>query len=275
MMSTNPTIRTTDSNVTTFSTQFYRFAPFGFRKFAAVGLRATALRLRNDRILLLNPIELDHSVRLKLDELGGVHFIAADLGHHLFIKDYLKVWPDAKVIGVKGLDQKRKDVKWDFIYQSPHQKPEDVFDLPGMETVLFEGFITYAVAWYHRPSGTLIESDLLMNLPCTEQYNPPSDQTGALSKYFAMGANPWSIWHKRLIWYLAVTDYALIRRDAKRVSEWEIQRIVPCHGDVLVGRANEAWNVLYEWFLHGPPRPTTVRWLADQFMKLQRKLFLM
>lgn len=275
-MTSNTIIRTLDNQITTISVQFNRFAPFGYRKFVAVGNRATAIRLKDGRVILLNPVQLNQQIITALQNLGGVHFLAADLGHHMYVKDYLSFWPRARTIGVTGLDQKRKDVKWDFIYQDTHGKPEDVFEFADeVETVLFEGFITRAVAWYVKQSGTLVVSDLLMNLPCTEQYDPPSHLTGPMSRYFAMGANPWSNWMRMLIYYVATTDYVLVRRDAKRVSEFDIRRIVPCHGDVLEDRGNEAWSSVYTWYLSGSTKPSLSRRFWDVFMKLQRRLFLM
>jgi hypothetical protein len=135
-----------------------------------VGNRATALRLHDGRILLLNPVPLEPLIQANLTALGGVHFLACDLGHHLYVKSYLDVWPDAKTIGVPGLEKKRKDVRWDFVCGDwSRGGPEDEFAFSeDIETVFFEGFITYCVAWYHKPTKTLIQSDLLMNLPCTE-----------------------------------------------------------------------------------------------------------
>lgn len=170
MAQNKTTICDLSPEITTFSMPFNRFAPFGYRNFVAVGNRATAIRLHNGQILLLNPVPLEPTVRATLTALGGVHFIACDLGHHLFVKSYLDVWPAAKTIGVPGLEKKRKDVRWDFLCGDwMRGSPEDEFDFAqDVETVMFEGFITYCVAWYHKPTNTLIQSDLLMNLPCTE-----------------------------------------------------------------------------------------------------------
>jgi len=169
MPSAGLTIRDVTPTITTFSTPFNRFAPFGYRKFVAVGNRATAIRLHDNRVLLLNPIQLEQAVRDKLDKLGGVDLVACDLGHHMYVRDYMDAWPEAKTIGVPGLDSKRKDVEWDYIYEDWRTSPEDQFDFAqDIETVLFEGFITYCVAWYHKPTKTLIQADLMMNLPCTE-----------------------------------------------------------------------------------------------------------
>jgi hypothetical protein len=170
-MSQNKTvIRDVTPEITTFSVPFNRFAPFGFRNFVAVGNRATAIRLHDNRILLLNPVPLEPAIQATLTSLGGVHFIAADLGHHMSVKSYVNVWPNAKTIGVPGLMKKKRDVKWDFVCGEWRRGgPEDEFGFTqDFETVMFEGFITYCVAWYHKPTKTLIQSDLMMNLPCTE-----------------------------------------------------------------------------------------------------------
>ena len=87
----------------------------------------------------------------------------------MYVKDYVDAWPEAKTIEVPGLHSKRKDVNWSYIYKDWRTSPEDQFDFAqDFETVQFEGFITYCVAWYHKPTKTLIQSDLMMNLPCTE-----------------------------------------------------------------------------------------------------------
>ncbi|KAF2847802.1 hypothetical protein T440DRAFT_537606 [Plenodomus tracheiphilus IPT5] len=269
-------IREVTPGIITFSTPFYRFAPFGYRQFVAVGNRATAIRLGDGRILLLNPVQIEPSVRSKLMELGGVDLVAADLGHHMYIKDYLEVWPNARTIGVSGLESKRKDIKWDYIYTDWRSSPEDEFDFANdFETVLFEGFITYCVAWYHKPTKTLIQSDLMMNLPSTEQYHPSSSAQGLFSKEFAKRAHPRSVWAKRLVYYIATVDYLLMRRDAKKVADWDFDCIIVCHGDVIENHGKLAWSNLYAWYLEGSPYPTLSKRLMGPVMRVARWVFLM
>ncbi|OAL07722.1 hypothetical protein IQ06DRAFT_210157 [Phaeosphaeriaceae sp. SRC1lsM3a] len=277
-MSINKTIiRDISPEITTFSVPFNRFAPFGYRNFVAVGNRSAAIRLHNNLVLLLNPVPLEPKIRTTLTALGGVHFIAADLGHHLSVKEYLDVWPDAKTIGVPGLENKRKDVKWNYICGDwRNGGPEDEFGFADdFETVMFEGFITNCVAWYHKPSKTMIQSDLLMNLPCTEQYSPPSSEQGILSREFAKRAHPQSVWFRRLIYYVANVDYTLMRRDAKRVAEWDVERIIPCHGDVIEQKCDRAWREAYQWYLERDPDSGVVTRLRAPFVKLMRLIFLM
>ena len=271
-------IRKIDPNITTFTTQFNRFAPFGFRKFIAVGNRATAIRLSSSKVLLLNPIQLTPSIRETLDEMGGVHYISCDLGHHMYIRSYLDAWPNAKALGVQGLETKRRDVEWDHIYSvgDGNKPPETIFRADwgdDIQTILFDGFITRAIAYLHCPSSTLIVSDLLMNLPCYEQYTPSSSASqGPGSRAFSQAANPYSLFFRSLIYCIAVTDYAAMRRDVKRVAEWDVRRIVVCHGEVIEEGAVEAWRSAYHWFLEGRAKPRFLRGGWDRWMCVMRRV---
>ena len=96
-----------------------------------------------------------------------------------------------------------------------------------------------------------------------------------LSREFAKRAHPRSVWFKRLIYYIASVDYALMRRDVKRVAEWDVGRIIPCHGDVIESRGDEAWLVTHWWFLEGNARPSVFRrFVHAPFLKAMRWFFL-
>ena len=270
-------IRHLDQHITTFTTKFNRFAPFGYRNFIAVGNRATAICLSSGKILLLNPIHLTPSIKNALNDLGGLHYVACDLGHHMYIRSYLDTWPQAKSIGVKGQDFKRPDVRWDYIYDPSDlnsEKPEVTFAFSDeIETIMFSGFITRAIAWHHKPSHTLILSDQLMNLPCVEQYAPLSSAgQGPGSWAFSQVAHPNSLFFRSLIYFIATTDYGAMRVDAKRVAEWDVQRIVVCHGEVIEEGGSEAWRSAYRWFLEGRARPGLVRRGWDTWMKGMRRV---
>jgi hypothetical protein len=77
------------------------------------------------------------------------------------------------------------------------------------------------------------------------------------------------------MYYIASVDYSLVRRDAKRVAEWDIERIIPCHGDVLEEGGEEAWASTYEWFLKGTPDSGVLLRLRTPFMSLMRWIFLL
>lgn len=111
----------------------------------------------------------------------------------------------------------------------------------------------------------------------SQQYSPSSSAQGPGSRVFALAAHPRSVWFRRLIYYIATVDFKLMRRDAKRVAEWDIERIVPCHGDVIEEGGGEAWRAAYGWYLQGEGAMGWGRRLVDRlgFMRLVRWVFLM
>lgn len=54
------------------------------------------------------------------------HIVALDAVHHLYVSDFVKLYPNAKVVGPKGLVSKRKDLNFDIVQpDSPHDPELD------------------------------------------------------------------------------------------------------------------------------------------------------
>jgi len=108
----------------------------------------------------------------------------------------------------------------------------------------FTGFKNKDVAFLHKPSKTLIEADLLFNLPCNEQYS----KTKTSNMLMGIGLSPSTWFHSQLIRSLG-TDKEAMKRDAKTVAGWDFKRIIPCHGDVIETNAQQAWKDAFKSFL--------------------------
>lgn len=85
-----------------------------------VGGRSTAIKLKDGGVLLFSPTAADTETEAKVKELCGPndgpgvkYIVAPDIVHHMYITDWSKRYPKAKIIGVDGLAEKRKDVKFD------------------------------------------------------------------------------------------------------------------------------------------------------------------
>lgn len=77
----------------------------------------------------------------------------------------------------------------------------------------FSGFVNKDVAFFHTASKTLIQADLLFNLPCTEQYSntKSSGSVPLISSYL----NPHTYLHRQFLWMTGkdkacVQKYALL-----------------------------------------------------------------
>ncbi|GJN94779.1 hypothetical protein Rhopal_007871-T1 [Rhodotorula paludigena] len=105
------------------------------------------------------------------------------------------------------------------------------------------------IAFFHVPTKTVIEADLLMNLPPSEQYSKTSARSTL--PWLSHAARPGTKTHQRFVYHLAATNKAEMRAAARQVAGWDFDRIIPCHGDVIETGGKKAWTDTYAWFLEG------------------------
>ncbi|KAK7059672.1 hypothetical protein R3P38DRAFT_2837172 [Favolaschia claudopus] len=226
-------------DITIFSKPFTRYIfPFGGR--------STAIRTSTG-VWVLASTPLTHDTKAAIDKLGPVKWIVgADAVHHLFLAQYKEAYPDAKVIGVQALVEKKKSegFKFDGAYGS--DAPDTKY---GFEDEVrrinashyFSAFRNKDVAFFHVASKTLIVADLLFNLPANEQYS----KSKSSAKVPILGKlDPSTSLHKKFVWS-ANSDRATMGRDAKTVLGWGMERAIMCHGDVIETGADKAWEAAY------------------------------
>ncbi|OCB83911.1 hypothetical protein A7U60_g9117 [Sanghuangporus baumii] len=257
-------IREVSKDVWTFSCPFSRFGIF------PVGGRSTAIKLSNGDLWVLASTPLNSMTKAKLDELGGrvKYVVGADAVHNLFLPEFKKTYPDAKLLGVPDHLSKPdlKELKFDggepksqanvscmssdnFVMQVYGRDPEGT--KYGFEDEIKSWFGLFFsrnqdVAFNHVASRTLIEADLLFNLPASEQYSK-SSSSGKVPLVGAM-LTPYSWMHKKFVWG-AGKDKEAMKRDARTVSGWDFDRVIPCHGDVIETNGKKAWEEAYKWYL--------------------------
>ncbi|KZT50591.1 hypothetical protein CALCODRAFT_488589 [Calocera cornea HHB12733] len=253
-------IREVTAGVWIFSRPFARFG------LLPVGGRSTAIKLQTGDVWVLASTKLDDPTKAKLHELGPVKYIiAADAVHTDFISEFKREFPDAKCIGVEPLFGKRKDIKWDGLYGK--DAPDTVYGFePEIQAQYFAAHVSKDVAFLHAPSKTLIEADLLFNLPGKEQYSKTKSPNSLAIRWSAFG--PDSALHKRFGLMIASDKayvpsptllklrtltalYSVMRRDVQAVASWDFDRIIPCHGDVIEKDGKRAWTSAYERLLKG------------------------
>ncbi|KAJ3558084.1 hypothetical protein NM688_g1123 [Phlebia brevispora] len=259
--------------VVTFSKPFSRI--FGL---FPMGGRSTAIKLSTGGVWVLASTPLSKETKERVDALGPVHYIlAASADHHFFLSEWKKAYPTAKVIGVQGLAQKKKSENWKFdgaygvdaaetIYgfeadilawlatpiPADHDRSADR-PVPSADPhcSYFSGFSKKDVAWLHVPSRTLIVADLIFNLPAVEQYSKTSASPSVRPpiSWLLPKFEPYATSFQKFLWNQG-KDKEAMRRDAKKVSEWEFDRIIPCHGDVIETDAKKAWTTAFARYLH-------------------------
>ncbi|KAF6744881.1 hypothetical protein DFP72DRAFT_890144 [Ephemerocybe angulata] len=236
-------IREVTNGIWTFSRPFARFGLF------PVGGRSTAVKLRDGGVWVLASTPLDDETKDQLKTLGPVRYIiGADAVHYLFLDQYKKEYPAAKLIApseaIENVSKAGKNLTFDGAWGRDPPGSRYGFE-DEIEHCYFSGFKNKDVAFLHKESKSLIQADLLMNLPPKEQY-AKAKSSPILSSLSNLNPNSWG--HPYMTYALGV-DKEAMRRDAKTVSGWDFSRIIPCHGDVIETEAKKAWNTVFQKFL--------------------------
>jgi hypothetical protein len=191
--------------------------------------RMTVVRLPGGDLLLHSPVPIDDALAAELAPLGRVaHLVAPSLFHHLFLPRTLERYPQALLSAAPGLAEKRPELPVaDVLSDEAPEAWKGVF-----EQIVIRGAPQMnEVAFLHRPSRTLIVTDLVFNVR-----QPENLVTGLVLRM--MGT------HKRLrqsrLWHRYMKDRAQVRQSVERVLAWDFDRVVPGHGEVEEGNARAA-----------------------------------
>jgi hypothetical protein len=215
-------------------------------------------------IAVFSPVNLTPAVRETVAGLGGrVKYIAAlDLEHHLHLTSWKNAFPDAEIIAPEGLWEKRqsvpefKDTPFKHILREANKdRPWSIseeFDKEfNIEYVYGHG--SKEIVFLHKPSLTLIEADLLFNLPAREQYSKTGvDATSGIWTKIVkplLSTSAPAKWQKRFVWHALAKDKTAFGESIQRIDKWEFNRLIPCHGDVIESGAKGVFKTVFEWFL--------------------------
>lgn len=240
------------NTITTFSTPFWRFGRI------KIGGRGTAVRMQSGAVAVFSPTALTEDVKTKISGMGEVKYIAAmDMEHHIFIGPWHAAYPNAKVIGPEGLPEKRQkqnneNVPFASIFKAKQTPSVDAEFDTEFDYEYVYGHVNKELVFLHKPTKTMIEADLIFNLPATEQFSKSGESptTGILTKLFASLQKTTGMGQKRLIWYATSSgDKAGFHQSMAKMNGWDFDRIIPCHGDVVETGGKGVFQHLMEWHI--------------------------
>lgn len=206
-------IRALSPHITTLS------VPFARGGLIKIGARATLIRLpRSNSVAVFSPVTLTPEVKSTLASLGTVRYITAtDIEHHIHLGAWHREYPDAKIIAPEGLPEKRKkqgneSVRFDVLGKAGEAKHveggglgvDEEFD-EEFDACYVPGHANRELVFCFKREKTLVEADLLFNLPATEQYSKGggNPHQGLLTRLMC-GINGTSggaaKWQQRFIW---------------------------------------------------------------------------
>lgn len=172
-------------------------------------------------LTLFSPVAMTTAHIAEIRALGNVAAIMApNTFHHLFLRDAVAAFPEARVFVPETLEDKIGAVPRAEIMG------ESVDLGASLEHFTFRGHKIRETMLFHRPTATLVTADLLYNL---QEENEPGE------KFFfrAIGCygKPGVAFYHRFV----IEDKADIHRLIEAVERWRPRRIVMCHGRILEG----------------------------------------
>lgn len=190
-----------------------------------VGARMTALETSGGW-LLHSPIAVDPG------SVGPVRWLLApNLLHHLHVRPWLAAGVEGWA--ARGLPEKRPDLRFAGVVR-PGEAPF------GEEVALFPLTclpITNEVVALHRPSRTLVVTDLLFHFPPTSPW---------LTRAAMFCACAWPGCRSSLL-EVAAMHRPTARRELGAILEQDFDRIVLAHGEVVESGGKEALRSAYRW----------------------------
>jgi hypothetical protein len=199
----------------------------------------TVVRLTQGNLLIHSPCAIDEATRVEIGDLGAPAFIVAPgTYHHLHIPSCQAAFPAARTYLCPGLETKRPNLVYDGILSDV---PETGWETDFDQVVVRGSRYIWEVAFFHRPSGTLILVDLVENIGDT------TPGTNWVLRFFwkfifRMWNNPKPAPEYQMGW----KDKAAARESLHRILSWDFHRVVMAHGEPIVAQAKErleaAWG---------------------------------
>ncbi|RSH82660.1 uncharacterized protein EHS24_007654 [Apiotrichum porosum] len=217
-----------------------------------IGGRSTAIRV-NDGIFVYVSHPYTTATAEALKQLGGeVKWLVTPDGEHgMNIGAWAEQFPEAKAIGVSRFEKAKPNVKWAGLFGAGGEDKTYGFE-PEISLHQVSAHVNDELTAIHHPSGTLLEADLLFNLPPKEQYSRAGGLT-FFSRLLGGSFSPDGSLHKSAIGSL-VAKPDLAKKELAPIFAAKWDRLVPCHGDVIETGGKEAWTKLYGQF-HTPATP--------------------
>jgi Domain of unknown function (DUF4336) len=204
-----------------------------------VGRRMAVVRLSSGELLIHSPASLTPELRAALDELGTTRFVvpASSLHGHLYMEEYRAGYPDAELFAAPGLGRKRRDLDFDgFLGDAADARWSKDLDQAAVHG---NRFLT-EIVFLHRHSRSLIVGDLCFKIGASAP-PPMRSLARAARAYQQVRPAPLFRWGFR--------DRRAGRSSLERILDWDFDRIVVGHGEMVEQGGREALRQAYAWLM--------------------------
>lgn len=202
--------------------------------------RMVIIKLSNEDLFILSPIQLSEDIRAELHAMGQVqHVVAPNSLHHLFLQEWRQAYPKAKFYAPPGLRKKREDITFDG----------DLTSEPGtgwageIDQVLMRGnLITTEAVFFHCKSETVLFTDLIQQLPASLI----SGWRAVIAKLDLMMESEPSVPRK---FRIAFTNRRIARESLQHILAWPAKKVLMAHGTPVEKDAQAYLRHAFKWLI--------------------------
>lgn len=205
---------------------------------ARINARMTVVQLRSGEILIHSPCAFDEALAAEVAALGPVAAIIAPGSFHwLHVRSCQQAFPQAVTYICPGVEKRAKELNFDEVLgdNAPALWAGEISQVSLQGTRVMR-----EVAFFHHASKTLMLVDLVENVTAAT----PGTNWFLRSLFWTIGMwnTPTPAPEYRLGW----GDKAIVRQCMTRILEWDFERVILSHGDLLTRDAKRlvtcAWQ---------------------------------
>lgn len=186
-------------------------------------VRMAVVKLRGGGLWVHSPVSIDDALADELAQLGPVEIIVAPNAlHHVYLAAAAARYPDARVYGPVALSSKRPEVVFEGHLVEGSEWPwSDELDqifiegIPWMQETVF----------FHKASSTLLVTDLVFNIHESPRW------MARLVLMLVAGA--WKKLAQSRLVRFSIQDKRAASASAARIFQWDFQRLIMAHGDIV------------------------------------------
>ena len=200
----------------------------------------TLVRLSDGGLFVHSPIELTPDLKRQVDAQGAVrHIVCPYRLHTAHLREFAEAYPDAKLYAPPGLEPKETTKGLTFA-ATLGETPEP--DWAGeLDQAIYHGNkLDNEVVFFHPSTRTLILTDLCFNVPSSRGFGT-SLVAGLLGVRDRMAPS-------RTI-KLMTKDREASRASIRRMLEWDFDRVILSHGNIVEGGGKAAFREAFRWLL--------------------------
>jgi len=205
--------------------------------------RMTIIKLPNGDLFIHDPCKIDESVKNEIDIIGDVKFIVAPGNyHHLYVTDLQNIYPHAETFICPGLDKKRPDINFNQILSNePDPRWSDILDQVFVHGTKY----IWEVAFFHKPTKTLILVDLLENIGDDYKHHASILLRFWWKVIFRMWNNPKAAPEYQMGW----GKKKIVKRGLSKIVNWNANRVILSHGELVEQNVNDVLSLAWDKIL--------------------------